>query len=359
MVAALGPILRGEAAPPIGDEFNDLALRLFRWQFARCEPYRRLCLAAGTGTALDDIARAPFVPADAFKHYRLACFPPGEGETVFHTSGTTHGHPGAHYLAATDLYDWGAMTWIERHLFPKSERRPSRFLSLTASPAEAPHSSLVHMIDAAAGRFAPSRKAEYFFSGGELAFEPLGRAIGDCVARDEPAIVFTTAFALVHLLDAMETNDIEFALPPRSRVMETGGYKGRSRELDRAELYAWAARRLGIPTRAIVNEYGMTEMSSQFYDRTLSDPGMDETAARIKIPPPWVRSIVTDPATRREVADGEAGVLQHIDLANLDSCAFIATADAAIRRGDGFELVGRLPDADRRGCSLDYEAQAF
>ena len=105
-------------------------------------------------------------------------------------------------------------------------------------------------------------------------------------------MLFTTAFALAHLMDAMEAAGERLALPPVSRAMETGGYKGRARELPKSELYARATDRLGLPTRAIVNEYGMTEMSSQFWDRTLAEPDLNEAAARVKLPPPWVRSRV-------------------------------------------------------------------
>jgi hypothetical protein len=138
--------------------------------------------------------------------------------------------------------------------------------------------------------------------------------------------------------------------------METGGTKGRSRELAREELYRRAASILNLRTDRIVNEYGMTEMSSQFYDRTEGGRAVDPVARRIKVPPAWVRSFVLDPVTLGPVAPGQTGLLAHIDLANLDSCAFLMTGDAAVAAEDGFVLLGRLEGLELRGCSLDYEA---
>jgi len=132
--------------------------------------------------------------------------------------------------------------------------------------------------------------------------------------------------------------------------MVTGGFKGRRVRLDHVGLYA-ALTRLGAPR--VVGEYGMSELSSQAYDcevRSAECGVRNET--RVFRFPPWARARVVSPETGREVADGETGLLRVFDLANVFSVIAIQTEDLAVRRGDGFELIGRAKLAEPRGCSL-------
>jgi hypothetical protein len=135
--------------------------------------------------------------------------------------------------------------------------------------------------------------------------------------------------------------------PAGSRVFETGGYKGRSRSIPKAELHQLIEEQLGIPQSHIISEYGMSELSSQGYDRTAGKNG-----TRIFQFPPWARAIVISPETRDEVPDGGTGLLRIYDLANVGSILAVQTEDLAIRRGEGFELIGRAAFAEPRGCSL-------
>ena len=124
--------------------------------------------------------------------------------------------------------------------------------------------------------------------------------------------------------------------------METGGYKGSGRDVPKAELYGMFGKHFDIAPGRVLNEYGMTELSSQFYTRGLG--GVHEGG-------PWVRALVIDPETGREVAVGGMGVLRIFDLANLASVLAVETQDLAVRRERGFELLGRDPGALPRGCS--------
>jgi hypothetical protein len=170
-----------------------------------------------------------------------------------------------------------------------------------------------------------------------------------------------TAFGFVHFVDYLSSESRTFQLPPGSRLMDTGGYKGRSREVPKQELYATYGDRLGIPLSHVVNEYGMTEMGSQFYDRVLRDalagvsPNPTAANERRKTPPPWVRTQVVDPETLTLLPAGEVGLLRHFDLANLHTVAAIQTDDLGVWRGDGFEVLGRATGAEPRGCSLAVE----
>jgi len=142
--------------------------------------------------------------------------------------------------------------------------------------------------------------------------------------------------------------DLRVELPPGSRVMETGGYKNRSRVLPKAELHALITGRLGVPRENIICEYGMSELSSQAYDTPRPAPN----APRLFRFPPWARVQMVSPETGREAAEGETGLIRIFDLANVFSVAAIQTEDLGVRRGDGFELIGRAQLAEPRGCSL-------
>jgi hypothetical protein len=133
--------------------------------------------------------------------------------------------------------------------------------------------------------------------------------------------------------------------------MDTGGFKGRSREVTRAELYGAIRERLGIAPEWCVNEYGMTEMSSQFYDGAAGTAPADP-AARLHAGPAWVRTRATDPETLDILPHGEVGVLRHWDLANLGSVACIQTSDLGVTAPGGFRVLGRAQGAEARGCSL-------
>ena len=130
--------------------------------------------------------------------------------------------------------------------------------------------------------------------------------------------------------------------------METGGYKGRSRELPKQELHELISSRLGIPASTIICEYGMSELSSQAYDQTADSA----TRPREFQFPPWARVRIVSPETGTEVGVGETGLVQVFDLANAFSVMALQTEDLAISRQEGFELLGRASAAEPRGCSL-------
>ncbi len=165
----------------------------------------------------------------------------------------------------------------------------------------------------------------------------------------DPVFLLGTAFAFVHVFEYCEARSRRFKLPPGSRVMETGGFKGRSREMSRDELYALFEERLAVPADHVVNEYGMTELGVQFYDKVVGIRGGAPLHRNI---PPWSRVQIIDPSTGKEAAEGERGLIRVCDLTNRSSVMAIQTEDIGIRRGDGFEVLGRAVGAEARGCSI-------
>jgi hypothetical protein len=180
-----------------------------------------------------------------------------------------------------------------------------------------------------------------------------------------PLLLLGTAFSFVHLLDHLAEHNLKFRLPKNSHAMETGGYKNRSRVLAKDELHAFITKQLGVPRENILCEYGMSELSSQAYAsgvpassrRVSANASKEPTGWKPALPehfhfPPWARVQIISPETGREAAADEAGLIRIFDLANVFSVAAIQTEDLGIRRGDGFELLGRAQLAEPRGCSL-------
>jgi hypothetical protein len=223
-------------------------------------------------------------------------------------------------------------------------------MALTASPEKARHSSLSHMMGVVMREFGAEDSA-FYVEGGQLLIEKLVQDLCEAQWAHQPVFLLGTAFAFVHLFDHLAEKNVKLELSPGSRAMETGGFKGRSREMPKAELYALFERFLGIPRARVVNEYGMTELSTQFYDLTMQAGRQTD----VKETPPWARVVIIDPNSGREAAENGHGLVRVYDLANLWSIMCVQTEDLGIARQNGFEVLGRVAQAEVRGCSLTAE----
>jgi hypothetical protein len=351
-----------EAGTAMPEPFDALACDLARFQARHVPGYARLCAARGVDPAkLVRASNAPCVPTDVFKLVRVATFPPEDAVATFLTSGTTIGQRGRHELRTTATYDAAALAYGRWALASGLPKTPT-IVALSPSPHEAPDSSLVHMIDhfrralgdpVRVGRGAPASDA-YVIEGALIDLGRFDELVARAWVEGRPVLLLATSFALVHLLEALRSEI--FRLPNHSRVMQTGGFKGKSREIPADILRRDVARAFGVPEDAIVGEYGMTELSSQFWETTARDP---EAPHGIYAEPPWARVVPVDPTTLAPVPDGEVGIARIEDLCNVDS-AFAVLARDRVRRvhGDpahgsgGFELLGREPGAPPRGCSV-------
>lgn len=308
--------------------FGDAALAVYRFQRRHNAPLANYCEHRGVSADIADWREIPAVPQSVFKRFRLSVAPPETITKTFLTSGTTGETRGQHHFLDTGLYDTAIVAGWERLALPKLP-----LLILTPSPAEAPQSSLSHMFGVLAARGA----ARFCLTtDGRLDIA----AIAGELARGESVILLGTALSFLNLFEQLGSRILP--VPPGSFAMETGGYKGSGRDIPKAELYAMFGKYLGLAPEQILNEYGMTELSSQCYTRGLDHPHEA---------PPWLRPLVIDPETGHEVAVGGKGILQLFDLANLGSSLAIETQDLAIREAQGFTLLGRDPAALPRGCS--------
>jgi hypothetical protein len=163
-------------------------------------------------------------------------------------------------------------------------------------------------------------------------------------------LILGTALSFVQLLADLRRFGLTLQFDTGSRVMETGGYKGRHQGLPKEQLYRELGLAFGIGPDSIISEYGMSELSSQAYDQ--SSGRIQGQSQRLFRFPPWARWQAISPENGQAVADGQPGLLRVFDLANVFSTLAIQTEDLAVRRGDGFELLGRAATAEPRGCSL-------
>ncbi|MEY4916697.1 MAG: hypothetical protein RL616_610 [Verrucomicrobiota bacterium] len=337
---------------PLHSQFDALALELFALQFKSNSTYQKICAARQlTPENVRHWKQIPAVPTSAFKELELTSLAPAERTTVFYSSGTTEQTPSRHFHYAESLavYEASLWTWFQIHFGDSGQ-----FLFLTPTAQAAPHSSLVHMFETVRQKLLLPETA---FTGiisadGSWALDftaTIGRLQSTCDSGT-PLTLLGTAFSFVHLLDHLAENNLLFQLPKGSRVMETGGYKNRSRVLPKAELHALIRKFLGIKT--IRCEYGMSELSSQAYDSAVRAETGKPGITRCFELPPWASAQIISPETGQEVADGETGLIRIFDLANVFTVAAIQTEDLGIRRDEHFELLGRAQFAEPRGCSL-------
>ncbi len=337
---------------PQQQEFNQLALDVFAFQYRKNPTYRRFCDRRGIRPeSVGAWEEIPPVPTAAFKLVDLTCAPT---ERVFLTSGTSQGadQRGRHGFPWLEVYDSSLLTNFAAHLLP-DDIRP-RMLILAPSSNLLPTSSLSHMLEVVRKAYGGEGSA-YFVGETGINLTGLLRTLREVEARQEPVCLLGTSFAFVHLLDVCHKQGWHFQLPEGSRLMDTGGFKGQSREVAREELLRLYGEVLAIPEAFCINEYGMTEMGSQFYDNTLRKWMQERSRVRFKEVPPWVRTRILDPATLDEVPPGEVGLLTHYDLANCGSVMAIETEDLGYEIERGFQVLGRAPDAEARGCSLTIE----
>lgn len=328
--------------------FDELARAVFAFQYEANAPYRAFCDRRGRTPAT--VARwqdIPALPTTAFKSLDLSCAPP---EKIFRTSGTTQGgeRRGRHLVPRLELYRAGAIAHFRRMVLPDGVR--PRFVGLLGSPELLPDSSLSQMVEwlrvdvgggdgeclVDASGFDPARAADRI---AELARD--GRPLCLIGVR----VVFTAL--LDHCLAAKRVLE----LPADSRIVDTGGPKG-GRTLSDAGFLAACWNVLGVAGYHCVNEYGMTELCSQYYDDVLLARYGGENRARRKLPPAWMRSVAVDPATLAPLPDGATGLLCHVDLANAGSVVAVQTEDLGVVERGRLALHGRAPGAEPRGCAL-------
>jgi len=344
LAARVGALIASED----GAERDAVLEALFAYQQRWLPPYARFCAQRSARAPHALPWSIPALPTDAFRFARISSRDEPELRRCFASSGTTADARSEHVFADLSLYDAAAERAARHMLFPDCQRM--QLLILAPPEDSAPDSSLSYML---------ARFVEWFGAPGSAHFWPLDRGTAPALTRAlqtaqgtrQPVALLGTSFAFVHALDALDER--RFQLPFGSRIMQTGGFKGRSRELSPETMRAWLAERFGMDEAWIADEYGMTELFSQLYETTLREAALDlpRTPRRLWAPP-WVRASVLDPEQLVPTAEGTPGLVRIDDAANLDSVSAIQTADVGVAQHGGLALLGRAQGAVARGCSI-------
>jgi hypothetical protein len=331
-------------------EFTELALDVFAYQYESVPMYRRFCDTRGAAPgSLGSYEQIPALPADAFKHGLCEAERPVR---VFLSSGTTSGsdNRSRHALASLGTYKTAALAWFDAMVLPDAPG-PLAVLVLGPTADTHPSSSLGQMFSWCVERCSNGTSLAALDHDGRVDAPAALDWLEARAAGSAPVLVLAVSSALTAVLEALRDRGSALRLPADSRVVDTGGRKGKARVLSSAGLLKATWRWLHVPAYLTVNEYGMTEMLSQFYDDALESRVAGRLSKRAKIAPPWVRTTIVDPVTLEPVEAGATGLLRHFDLANWESVSALQTLDLGRALGRGFELRGRAEGADARGCS--------
>ncbi len=311
-----------------GEQFADAALQVFRHQAQHCAVYREFIKGLRVDVdSVKQVGQIPFLPIEFFKSHAVVSNTDAV-EVIFTSSGTTGLITSRHPV--TDV-NWYVASFRKAFELFYGDIKDYTVLALLPAYLEREGSSLIYMAEDLIKQSNNPDSGFYLYN-----HEELYNQLKKQQENKKPTLLIGVTFAL---LDFVEAYQIDF---PELIVMETGGMKGRRKEIIREELHDILTKGFGVD--AIHSEYGMTELLSQAYSK---GDGIFNC-------PPWMRIITrdtNDPVTL--MPDGRVGGINIIDLANVNSCSFLATQDLGRVYADGsFEVLGRFDNADIRGCNL-------
>ena len=308
------------------DHFDEVCMDIFRFQYQSNPVYHQWCALLGIDPlTIKTPEQIPSLPVSFFKQKKVLT---GEDAAhFFESSGTTQTQNSRHWVSDMNLYRQSFITGFERFYGKIDEWC---ILALLPAYLERQHSSLVMMAEELIQMTQHPRSGFYLYNHQEL-----DHTLKELEASGQKTLLLGVTFGLL---------DFAAAFPQQLKhtmVMETGGMKGRRKEMTRAEVHGFLEQQLGVSH--IHSEYGMTELLSQAYSK---GDGIFEC-------PPWLKVMARDEEDPLGKGQTGKGVLQLIDLANVYSCSFITTEDVGRVYEDGrFEVWGRLDHSDIRGCSL-------
>ncbi|WP_321828415.1 LuxE/PaaK family acyltransferase [Maribacter dokdonensis] len=310
------------------DDFLHHALRIFKFQYTNNPVYKAFCSYLNTDpNAVQTLEQIPFLPIEFFKS-KSVLSSTDAAEITFTSSGTTGSETSKHHVTDLSLYEESYLKAFN-HFY--GDIKDYCVLALLPSYLERTGSSLIYMADDLIKK-SKHPKSGFFLN----EYEQLYKLLGELQKTDTKILIIGVSFALLEFTEQYQL-DLKNAV-----VMETGGMKGRRKEIVRQELHELLSKGFGVPH--IHSEYGMTELLSQAYSK---GNGVFDC-------PSWMKILVRDtedPLTY--LKNGKSGGMNVIDLANINSCSFIATQDLGKINHDGtFEIIGRFDNSDVRGCNL-------
>lgn len=310
------------------EEFEELALEIFQYQYVNNLVYRRFCNLLGVSkTSVKHCAQIPFLPIDFFKKEKVLSTTT-EIQKLFTSSGTTGNTTSKHYITDLKIYE-KSFRKAFTHFFGEIDNYC--VLALLPSYLEREGSSLIYMTADLIEKSKHPSSNFYLHNTDELI-----NTLEKLEKQKQPTLLLGVTYAL---LDVIEKQNFKLKY---TTVMETGGMKGQRKEIIREELHQVLSKGFGI--KNICSEYGMTELLSQAYSK---ENGIFEC-------PPWMKIMIRDTENPlRILPNHSSGGVNVIDLANIESCSFIATQDLGKKINDcQFEILGRFDHSDIRGCNL-------
>ncbi len=308
--------------------FNEIALEIFHFQVKNNAVYQRYINFLGIdANSVEQLSDIPFMPISFFKTHEVMVGRKNEVDIVYSSSGTTGSQTSRHFVMHKALYDFSWETCFKSMI---GNPEDMCILCLLPNYLERTGSSLIDMAEGLIALSGDDRSDFYLYD-----HEKLASVLNTLASENEQTLLIGVSFAL---LDFIEVHSISH---PNLIVMETGGMKGRKKEITREELHQ--KLRTGFNVESIYSEYGMTELLSQAY--SLGD-GLFNC-------PPWMRILIRETSDPFNIQRSGRGAVNVIDLANIYSCSFIATDDLGRLGNDGrFEVQGRLDNSQMRGCNL-------
>jgi phenylacetate-coenzyme A ligase PaaK-like adenylate-forming protein len=299
-------------------------LQIFRHQWANNPVYGEFVKFLNIDIAqIDHFKKIPFLPISFFKTHEVIT-KNLKAETVFYSSGTTKTNLSQHHVADLAIYDQSLLSGFELAFGPLSDYA---IFALLPSYHENKNASLLYMVDQL--QKTSGNKGGFFLNNySELLAEIIA------ARSSKKVMLIGVSYALLDLADELnpDLGDIT--------ILETGGMKGRRKEMIKSELHAYLKEK--FKARAIGSEYGMTELLSQAWSK---GDGLFTC-------PPWMKVLTREYNDPLQLIENKTGGINVIDLANVHSCSFIATQDLGIVSGNQFEIAGRFDNADLRGCNL-------
>jgi len=309
-------------------DFEKKALEIFKFQFENNLVYRSFCdLLCKHPSEIKDLKDIPFLPIDFFKSHEIK-ISSKKTSKIFTSSGTTGSNLSKHYVTDLDLYEKSFMNCFKVFY---GDINDYTILGLLPSYLERSNSSLVYMVNK---MIEQSKFPESRFYLDEI--DELKETILNLEKEKRKTILIGVSYALLDLIEYHKFN------LNHTIIMETGGMKGKRKELIKSELHKLLKNGFGVNN--IHSEYGMTELLSQAYSKK---NGLFST-------PPWMKILIRDTEDPQSILPStKTGGINIIDLANINSCSFIATMDLGKLHVDGqFEVLGRFDQSDIRGCNL-------
>ena len=307
------------------EQFLDIALRTFHFQYENCAVYRQYVQLLGRNindiNKLEDI---PFMPITFFKTQEVKSFD-GAANLLFESSGTTSQERSKHYVLDPTLYQ---LSFLKGFEMSYGHVEDYIILGLLPSYMDNDNSSLIYMVDHLI-QLTNDHDSGFFLNDYDKMLDVIHRR-----KHEKKILLIGVSYALLDLAEK-HNPDLSGCI-----IMETGGMKGRRKELTKEELHK--SLKIGFNVDKIHSEYGMTELLSQAYSK----------GEEIFNTPPWMKILLRKPTDPFEFVKTGSGGINVIDLANIHSCAFVQTDDLGKKENGGFKILGRFDNTDLRGCNL-------